>query len=616
MKNKDIAEIILQYIGGENNVKHFTHCATRLRFNLYDDTKMNLEKLKLVESVIGAQSVNGQLQIIVGGKVVALFDELSKIIKINPSTEVEKGKKKNPLAVFVETISSIFSPILPVLLGCGISRALLMLAAKFGWIANTSDLYTIINMMGNVIFYFMPFFLAVSAAEKFKTHKYLALCLAGILMNPLILSAVTEKKTFDFLGMMIEPKNYSSTIIPIILSVWIMSYIYKFINRYLPEIIKSIFTPVLTLLIMLPLMLLVLGPIGYILGEQIASLVQQFYNSGGIVSAFIVGFLRSPLILFGMHYAIQPIQIQEIAQNGYSLLFPTALVSNFAQCAAAFAVAVLVKNKAEKSGAFSSSFSAFLGITEPAMFGYNLKYKIPFLCSCFAAGISSAYLRLFNARTLASGLPGILTIGNYEADPSFQIYIGVILAMVISFGLTMFIGLDGKRFSKKKNEVEVIEITDKESKQVLIMQSPLKGEVKQLADVEDKVFSQELIGKGVAILPTEGIVYAPFDGEVLADFKSKHAIGIRSIDGVEVLIHVGVDTINLEGLYYTSKYQKGDHFKKGEVLIIFDINAIVKEGYDIITPVVVTNANEFTYINRSNDEEIVDQASDLLTMKR
>lgn len=588
MSNKDISIKILNYVGGNENVSNCTHCATRLRLNLFDDKKINMEEIKKIDGVITVQIKSGQLQVVLGGKVEGVYNEFTSMLSNKDGTEIEhkSGKKRFGLNALIETVAGIFSPTLPVLIGCGMIMSVTAIVKTFNIVPVDSGFMAILNMTGDLIFYFLPFFLAISAARKFKTNEYMAVALAGAFMYPTIMNgaanvATTGIKALDFLGLPILFVNYKSTVFPIIISVYILSHLYRFVDKLIPEMFKILFVPLIVLSIMVPLQLIVLGPISSYLGVYIAEGVKILYTTGGFIGAFALGVFRPILVMFGMHYAITPIMVQEVAQNGKTIIIPALLAGNLAQSGAAFATSLLIKDKKDKSGAISAGFTAFLGITEPAMYGYNLKYKKPFYAALIAAGIAAAYMSIFNAFASAVALPGALSLPNYKADSFIHIIIGVCISVFGAFALTLVM----MRFSKKKQENEFV------SEEVIC--SPIEGTVVSLKEVNDPTFAEGALGNGIAIIPSNGKVVSPVNGVISALFPSKHAIGITSKLGAEILIHVGLETVNLEGNHYTSHVKIGDNINVGDLLLTFEKDEIKKAGYDIITPVLITNSGDF-----------------------
>lgn len=581
MENKELARSIIELVGNEENISMLTHCATRLRFNLKDNSKADLNALKNLDGVLTAQLKSGQLQVVIGAKVQSIYEESVKIVHISEDLEVKK-EKTNKINMIIETISGIFSPTLPVLIGCGMFKAIVSLLTNLDIMQSSDNFVVVLSMMGDLIFYFFPFFLAVSAARKFKVSEYLALALAAAYMYPTIMDGaamVAESgiESLNFLGLPMLFVNYKSTVIPIILSVWVLSLIYKRIDKLVPDALKILLTSMIVMFIMIPFELIVLGPIGSYLGTYIAEFVSWFYNFGGFIAAALLGGTRSLLTMMGMHYALAPLQIQQIAELGTSTLLVSALTANFAQAGAAFGCALKIKNKAEKSIAFSASLSAFLGITEPAMYGVNLRYKKPFMFALMSSAIAAAFLSFFNAGAMAYAPPGLFTIITYTADNFVFIIIGVVIASGLAGVLTYLFGVEEKVEKVTKDNIEVNVI------------SPIVGKTISLLDVKDDAFAS--MGEGFAIIPEDGKVYAPFDGKVSMIFPTSHAIGLISNDGVELLIHIGIDTVNENGNGFNSLVKTNDEIRQGELLIEFDLNTLNKK-YDMTTSIIVTNTSQ------------------------
>lgn len=619
MNNKDLAKNVLDLVGGEQNISGLTHCATRLRFVLKDDNKADLKALDQLEGVLKAQNSGGQVQVVIGAKVDAVYSEVKnltsdKIGELTESTDSGPKKRRNPVNVVLETIAGIFTPVLPALVGCGMIKCLATVITAMGYLEGSGFL-TIINMIGDCIFYFMPFFLAVSAANRFKTNPYLAVALAAGLMHPTILNAAaqiaeTGVNSIDFLGMPILLMKYSSSVIPIILAVWIMSYVYPIVNRVIPKFLQVLLTPMIVLFIMIPVELIVLGPVGSYIGDWLTNGINSLFSTAGVLAGAILGFFKPIMVMFGMHYAIMPIQVQQVATLGATVLLPTALAANLAQAGAAFGVFVLTKSKTMKSAAASSGFTALFGITEPAIYGVTLKYKRPFFAGCLAGGLVGGFYSLVHTTANAISLPGVLAIGTYSSDRYMYVVIGCVAAVVLGFVFTLLAGIkEDTEGSKSKQQatnkvnsnqtVVATEVTPASvssltttSSDMLIV-SPMTGEIKPISEVEDQAFAQELMGKGIAIVPTDGKVYAPFDGVVEALYRTKHAIGLKAANGVEILIHIGVDTVSLKGKYFNAHIEQGQTIKAGDLLVEFDPEGITSAGYNTITSIVVTNMQQY-----------------------
>ena len=589
--NKETAKQIIQIIG-EDNITFMTHCATRLRLNVADENKVDLNALDQVPGVIKAQVKSGQLQVIIGAKVAQVFEEASKLVTLSEDQVQSTEIKKNIIARVVEAISGCFGPVIPVLIGCGMVKSVAAILTTLNLVDPTSGTYQIISLIGDLLFYFFPFFLAVSAAKKFKTHEFLAVALAGALMYPTIQNGAlqadeTGVNSLSFLGLPVLFVNYKSTIIPIILSVWIMSYVYKWVNKLIPDTFKVLFVPMIVLFIMVPLELIVIGPFGTYIGQGVAKVVSYLYTTNGVLGALLFGTFRPLLIIFGMHYAITPINAQLIAEYGYSVISPANLTGNLAQAGATLATFFLLKKKSEKAEALSAGVTALFGVTEPAMFGFNLKYKKPMICAMIAGGIGAAYINFWGGGATAVILPGLLALPTYIADNYIHIIIGISISIALAMIGTLVLGIGNKA---KSDETTIVSATKLDVKPFA------KGEVVELNKVNDAVFSTGVMGNGFAIVPTEGKVFAPFAGKVTMVFETKHAIGLRSDNGVEVLVHIGLDTVNLKGEHFNVHIKEGDTIEAGQLLVEFDLEKLKELGYDTIIPFIVTNGAEFAQV--------------------
>ena len=611
MTNKELAAKIIANVGGEQNISILTHCATRLRFNLKDNNKADLEALKKLDGVLTAQIKSGQLQVVIGAKVNAVFDEVSAQVHITEGEAAVTEPSKNKVSAVIETISGIFAPTLSVLIGCGMFKAIVSLITGLELLPSDNDFVTLLSMIGDLIFYFFPFFLAVSAAKKFRVNEYMALALAAAYMYPTIINgAAAAEETgvtgLNILGITVPFISYSSTVIPIILSVWVLSLIYKRIDRLVPDFLKILLTSMIVLFIMVPVELIILGPIGSYAGTYIAQFMDWFYSIGGFVAAALLGGTRSLLTMMGMHYALAPLQIQQIAETGISTLLVSALTANFAQGGSAFGAFLALKDKQMKSVAASASLSAVLGITEPAMYGVNLRYKRPFGIAMASSAVAAAFLSFFHAGAMAYAPPGIFTIITYTADSFVFIILGAALSFGLAALLTFFFGIPKEENKASKEEKTIENENDPEADTLpdtsaaagaeLTVYSPIHGNVVPLSEVPDEAFGSGAMGQGVGIEPDEGKVYAPFDGTVEMVFDTKHAIGLTSSDGISLLIHVGLDTVELNGQYFTAHVSAGDPIRRGQLLLEFDLDKIA-EKYKTVSPLLVVNTDEYASVS-------------------
>ncbi len=612
MSHKELAAKILKLVGGRGNVDTVVHCYTRLRFNLIDDGRANMAEIKLLDGVVGVQRQSGQFQVVIGNSVGNVYKELTELPEFSEagadSQPTASKQKINIVSSLMETIAGIFSPIIPAIAGAGMLKGILGLITTLKWAEASSDSMRILALIADCFFYFLPFFLAVSAAKKFKTSEYLALALAGGLMYPTIIDAAKtiaagkEVAPLSFLGMPIGFVNYSSTVIPIIIAVWLMSYVYRFLERYIPSAVKTIFAPALVLIIMIPIELIAIGPAGSYLGTGLAEGVQWLFERAGFVAGFAFAGVRPLITMVGMHYGLMPISLQNLAEFGYDYLLPLSFVANMGQAAAAFAVFLKTKNKTFKVVAASTSLTALLGITEPAMYGVNLKLKKPFIAALIGAGSGGAFLTIFNVKAYGFVLPGITALPVFVGPEFIYLVIGALLTVVITIVLTFIFGFeDVPENAKETGTPTRVKIADVPAISVpkgqkIEIASPLNGRLLSLTDVPDEAFSTEAMGKGVAVEPVDGRVYAPFEGTVETVFRTKHVIALKSLEGVEILIHVGIDTVKLQGKHFNVLVLEGQKVAAGELLLEFDLQEIRKAGYATITPVIVTNSMDYTHV--------------------
>lgn len=604
MNYENLAKQILKNVGGQENVSNLTHCATRLRFNLKDLSKANTETIKKTKGVMGVVDKGGQYQVIIGNDVNHVYKEIMKIANIEGNSESKEVDDRKTMAKVIDTITGIFTPILPAITAAGMMKAVLALLTAFKLISTDSQSYQIFNFMADAAFYFLPIFLANSAAKKFKCNPYLAMMLGGILLHPTFVAMVnTAKETGESLsifGLPITLASYSSSVLPIILGVWFMSYVEPIADKISPKAIKFFTKPLITAVVSGIVILVVIGPIGYIVSDKVGLGIKTLESYASWLVPTLLGGLTPLLVMTGTHYGLIPIGINNRMTMGYdTIIYPGMLASNVSQGGAALAVAIKSKNKEIKQLASSAGITAVCGITEPALYGVNLRFKTPLYASMIGGAVGGLFLGLFRVSNYSGGSPGFLTLPSYIGGESMMNFvyacIGAVISVVVAFvaGLILY-----------KDKVEAIEDENLEEVAVdkaplmnkITIASPLNGEIVPLTEVKDETFASEMMGKGVAINPTEGKVVSPINGTVQMIFKTKHAIGLKSEDGAEILIHIGMDTVQLDGKHFTAHVKDGDKVKVGDTLVEFDMDAIKKEGYELITPVIITNTIDYLEI--------------------
>ena len=621
-----LANQIIELIGGLENIDQVWNCTTRLRFKLNDDSLVQDEKIKKLNGVLGTQERNDQYQIIIGNDV----EEVEKIFEqrvgkkgaITDSKNIhkEKKKKENIFNQIIDAISNIFSPILPAIIGAGMMKCILSILTLTKIVSPNSGVYIVFYIISDAAFYFLPFLVAVSASRRFHLNEFIGLSAAGVLLYPtLINGAAKHLPPINFLGLKIPYLGYSSSVVPIILVVWLMSFVYKYVDRYMPKVLRFILTPVITMIITIPIGLFALAPLGNYLGELLSTVLDWLFTYAGPVAGFVLAGLNPLIIMTGMHYAIMPIAIQNLARTGYdNFWLPFALISNIAQAGALFALGFKFKKSEDKSIAFSTCVSAVLGVTEPGLFGVNLKLKKPLYAAMAAGGVGGLIAVLMGVRTYSFSAPNILILPTYIApNGSLQgliaIMVALIVTFILAFGMTVVLKIDrlnpetitGKQVNNDAKNDEITVNNATVSKDELIY-SPIEGELQDIKQVPDSTFSDEIIGKGIAIFPRKGMVFAPFDGQITMVFRTKHALAFTSKTGVEVLVHIGIDTVELDGRGFKLLKNKGDNVKKGEPVLEFDRDLIKKQGYQLITPVVVTNYQKFKNVEKISGLKQVD----------
>ena len=611
MDYESVAKKILQRVGGAENVTGLVHCMTRLRFNLKDESIVDDEAVKKTKGVMGVMKKGGQYQIIIGNDVGYVYEELNKLGKFSnqvPKKKENSTEKKNILTMLMDTISGIMTPVIPAIIGAAMIKVLLTLLPMIGVLNTSGDTYQLLTVIGDGAFFFMPVLIAVSASKKFGTNVYYAASIALIMLHPNFISMMTTahdaNETIRFLGLIpVTYATYSYSVIPIILAVWSLKYVEKFVDKITPVITKNFLKPMLVVLIEAPIALIILGPLGAICGNVLSDVVYFIHDKLGFIAVGLVAGIYPFVVMAGMHHAFTPIKLGMIATTGYeNFICIGELCSNMAQGAASLAVAIKSKNKDFKQIAGSSAFSALLaGITEPALYGVTLRLKRPMLGACIGAVAGGLFGGFFQLKCFGIATPAIVTIVQYmeESRPMSLLIaaLTILITVIVAFIATMLIGFEDvvdeddeeEYFEEVKEEPE---LTDGEEITVL---NPLAGEIVSLNQVKDATFSQEILGKGVAVVPAEGVVYAPFDGKVDMMFETGHAVGLTSDKGVELLIHVGIDTVNLKGQYFHPMKKTGDEVKKGDVLLTFEKEKIEQE-YDLMTPVIISNTNRYQEI--------------------
>ena len=601
-----LAKEIVRYIGGSENVNSLVHCATRLRFKVKNTQNVDKKKLEQLEGVITVLDSGGQIQVVIGQHVADVYDtifEVTDLKKENPSDAEESGEKKNLLNTFMDTISGIFAPVLGVMSGAGMLKALLILCTTFGWLKADMGTYRILYAAADGVFTFIPVFLAYTAAKKFRANEFVAVGVAAALLYPDLTAAYSAGEALTFLKIPVVLVSYTSSVIPIVISVYALSKLEKGLKKIVPTVCKTFLTPLLSLAIMVPATYLVIGPIADTVGKALASGYTGLVGLNPIIAGGLLGLIWPAAVMFGVHWGFVPIVMNNIAEYGRDTLFTITGPNNMAQAGATLGVFLKTKDKSVKELAGPAALSAVLaGITEPAIYGVTLRFKRPFFIGAVFSGIAGAIVAA--AGTGAPTLLGtsILTLPGYIGVG----FVGFLIACAIAyFGsaiVTYFFGYSDdmlpKKEEKKEEPQEIIPAKDE------ALLAPVSGKIIPLSEVRDEAFAGGILGQGAAVIPENGEICAPCDGVISVMYPTGHAVGIKSDIGAEILIHVGMDTVTLNGSCFDVKVKAGDHVKAGQLLVRADIEGIKKEGLDITTPVIVANTADYMQIKTVAEESV------------
>lgn len=623
MDYNKIAKQIIKCVGGCENISGAMHCATRLRLNLVDETKIDEESLTDIDVVKGTFLAKGQYQIILGpGLVNLVCDEVTSILGIKTDSvakpQENEEKKGNILQRMVQLLSDIFVPIIPAIVAGGLLMGINnILTAKGLFFAGKSlieaypqwaDLATMINLFSNAAFTFLPVLIGFSATKKFGGNPYLGAAMGMIMVHPDLLNAYSyggagvEVPVWKIFGLSIEAVGYQGTVLPVLGVSWILANVEKRLHKITPIWLDNLSTPLLSTLITGFITFIVVGPVLREAGVLLSDGISWMYNTLGLFGGAIFGLFYAPICLTGMHHSFIAVETQLLAAvetTGGSFIFPTASMSNVAQGAAVIAVLLMTKDKKLKSICSASGISALLGITEPAMFGVTLKLKYPFIAAMIGSAAGSAYLAATKTLSIAlgaAGLPGFISI---PANSWINFGIGMLLSIVVAFALTIVL------FKRDQAKQGVSNLKESEETKTLMIKSPLAGKVAPVIEAPDEIFAQKMMGDGIVIFPSENILVAPIDGEITMIFPTKHALGIKNSDGLEILIHIGLDTVKLEGKPFTLFVNEGQKVKQGDKLMEIDFKMIEEAGYSTATPLVITSKNKFEIIG--NDEVTTNQ---------
>lgn len=622
MKYEQLAKDIIDNVGGKENINSVVHCITRLRFDLKDEKKAKTDVIKNMDGVVTVMKSGGQYQVVIGNHVPDVYKAVVEVGGFQTQTPVEADDKKSKglFNNFIDIISSIFTPILGVLAATGMIKGFNALFLSVGWLEDTSGTYQILNAVGDSLFYFLPIFLGYTASKKFGGNIVIGMAIGASLVYPQLSGLTTGEPLYTlfagtmfespiyitFLGIPVILMSYASSVIPIILAAYFGAKVEKWFKKVIPDVVKMFLVPFCTLLVVVPITFIVIGPIATWAGQFLGEASVWIYELSPLVAGAFIGGLWQVFVIFGLHWGIIPIEFNNLSTMGVDPILALTFGASFAQIGAVLAVWIKTKEQRLKSLSIPAFISGIFGVTEPAIYGVTLPLKKPFIMSCIGGAVGGAILGVAGTQSYIIGGLGIFALPAYIHPTEgftagfWGAIIALIVAFVLTFILTYLFGFS-KGKDTKEAEYETTEAVakiangektvDKVGSEII--SSPFYGEVRPLTELKDAAFASGALGKGVAIEPSEGKLFSPVSGTVSALFPTNHAIGITTDQGVELLIHIGMDTVQLEGKYFFAHTAQGARIEKGQLLIEFDIASIKAAGYDVATPIIVTNSESY-----------------------
>ncbi|PLC77833.1 PTS beta-glucoside transporter subunit IIABC [Klebsiella variicola] len=601
MEYKALAQDILNRVGGKENIVSLVHCATRLRFKLKDNGKADAEGLKANPGVIMVVESGGQFQVVIGNHVHDVWQAVRQEAGLSDDSEptAESVEKGSLLGQIIDVVSGIFTPFIGVLAASGILKGMLALAVVCGWLTPQQGTYKIWFAASDALFFFFPLFLGYTAGKKFGGNPFVSMVIGGALTHPLMIQAFEASQApgaavEHFLGIPVTFINYSSSVIPIILASWVCCWLERKSNALLPSSMKNFFTPAICLAVVVPLTFLLIGPLATWLSHLLAQGYQIIYAVAPWLAGAAMGALWQVCVIFGLHWGLIPLMINNLTVLGHDSMLPMLLPAVMGQVGAVLGILLKTRDARQKVLAGSAFSAGIFGITEPAIYGLTLPLRRPFIFGCVAGAIGGAIVGFSNAHVYSFGFGNIFTVAQMIPPQGLDStvwggVVGIFAALIISCGLTFFAGMP--RASAAPGAVTVAPVSAND------ILAPMSGSVIALDQVPDSTFASGLLGRGVAIIPAVGKVIAPFPGEVASLFQTKHAIGLQSDSGIELLIHVGIDTVKLDGVPFTAHVKEGDRVQAGDLLIEFDRQAILDAGYDLATPIIISNSDDYREID-------------------
>ena len=624
MKNKQLAESIIEHVGGKDNIISLVHCATRLRFVLKDESKADPEIVKKQVGVITVVQSGGQFQVVIGNNVADVFNAIMELTNLNekPTTDEVAGAKKGIVSKLIDLVSSIFIPALVVLVAGGIFKGVVAILQVMEVVKAGDPTYNFLNAIADAPFYYLPIILGFSAVKKFGGNPYVGMALGGALVHPSVVGMLGNKFELqtEFFSIPIKLIPYPSSVFPIILAAWFYSLLERNFNKIMHDSFKKFIAPLFGLIITVPLTFAVIGPVVSFLSDSVASGIIFVYELNSVIASMILAALWQVMVVFGIHWGLVPFAMNNISVYHEDFMIPILFPAVFAQVGAVLAVMLRSKDPQVKTLASSSVLSGIFGVTEPAIYGINLPLKRPFIIGCVSSmiggGIIGYYHSVIYSFSFISVFSFLQLIPATGIDEKFYaVVFGSIISFVVATIVTYLFGIPKNKDVADGNQVpSSSEKKAEEIKQRNTISSPMTGKLVELKEVNDATFASGLMGKGVAIIPSVGEAVAPEDGEVVSLFRTKHAIGFQTDSGAEMLIHIGIDTVKLDGQHFEAHVEAGQKVKKGERLVSFDIGAIKQAGFEVTTPIIITNSDDYLDVECIFKQDDVQQGDALLAL--
>ncbi|GAA3598009.1 PTS beta-glucoside transporter subunit IIABC [Gibbsiella greigii] len=626
MKYEQLASEILAGVGGRDNIKSLVHCATRLRFKLRDNQQADAEALKKNAGVIMVVESGGQFQVVIGnhvGDVYAAINQAAGLAEAASGAQDDGGKKDNLFSRFIDIVSGIFTPLLGVMAASGILKGALSLALACGWLQAESGTYRIWFAASDALFYFLPIMLGYTAGKKFGGNPFVTMTIGAALTHPLMIAAFDAAQqpgaaTEYFLGMPVTFINYASSVIPIIFAAWLSCKLEPLFNRMLHSALRNFFSPLLCLAIVVPLTFLLIGPAATWLSHLLANGYQAIHAFNPIVAGALIGALWQVCVIFGLHWGLVPLMINNLSVLGRDTMVPLLLPAVMGQVGATLGVMLRTRDAKLRVMAGSAVTAGIFGITEPAVYGVTLPNKRPFIFGCIGGALGGAVIGYFHSAVYSFGLASVFSFAQIIPPTGFDATVlGAIAGTLLSFffaAITSYLfGLAPQPAAEAEAPVAAPSAAPLNRKTLIA--SPIAGDVLPLDQMADPTFASGLLGKGAAIVPQQGRAVSPVNGTVASLFKTRHAIGIESDDGAQVLIHIGIDTVKLDGQHFIAHVAEGDRVQQGDLLIEFDLAAIRAAGFDTTTPIIISNTEDYIDVLATDLGPVQEQAP-LLTLLR